>query len=198
MIDSEDSDRSVDVEPGPVTAGEDVADASGAQFAGKCESAECALREFTREVEDRLDAKLDRLERLLKAADRVLCEYDAESGAALRDGLEEGVFAQGVVKRPLPAGRHRLHGDTECHGADSHGAESGATGEDGAIGSADSSPSGSVEVELGTVTSAERERVLALAAGGKSPEAISETVGLVRGEVDLILRLYGRETPARG
>lgn len=103
-----------------------------------CDRAACGLEEFAREVEGRLDAKLDRLERLLKAADIVL------SGQA-------------------PAQRDR---------------------------------GGEPAVELRGITEGERERVLELAAVGESPESISQAVGLLRGEVELILKLFGRDRRA--
>jgi hypothetical protein len=43
---------------------------------------------------------------------------------------------------------------------------------------------------LGSVSSADRNRVLQLAELGKLPDAIADAVGLLRGEVDLILRLH--------
>ena len=46
------------------------------------------------------------------------------------------------------------------------------------------------EDRLGLPSDAERQRVLALAAAGNRPEAIAQAVGLLRGEVDLILRLH--------
>lgn len=45
-------------------------------------------------------------------------------------------------------------------------------------------------VTLGTVSKADRDRVLELAALGTVPEQIAESVGLLGGEVDLILRLH--------
>ncbi|MGQ9590915.1 MAG: hypothetical protein ACUVYA_11535 [Planctomycetota bacterium] len=98
-----------------------------------CDRAACGLEEFAREVEGRLDAKLDRLEKLLKAADLVL-----------------------AAQAP---GRRDAGGETAA--------------------------------ELRGITEEERERVLELAAVGESPESISHAVGLVRGEVDLILKLFG-------
>jgi len=136
---------------------------AGGRFAGSCESSECGLRDFAHEVETRLDAKLDRLERLLSSADGVLNETPGP-----RDPAGETVTLQEGV----------------------------ALGQDGPAARSDSD--GAVEPELGSVTSFERERVLALAADGKSSEAISEAVGLIRGEVDLILRLYGRELSTHG
>ena len=43
---------------------------------------------------------------------------------------------------------------------------------------------------LGTVSTADRKRVLELAGTGSAPEQIAESLGLPRGEVDLILRLH--------
>jgi hypothetical protein len=50
--------------------------------------------------------------------------------------------------------------------------------------------SGRREDLLSAVSQADRERVLALAALGKRTDAIADSVGLLRGEVDLILRLH--------
>jgi hypothetical protein len=46
------------------------------------------------------------------------------------------------------------------------------------------------EDSLNTPGASERERVLLLAAAGERPEAIAQAVGLLRAEVDLILRLH--------
>lgn len=123
---------------------------SRGRLAGSCESAECGLQEFAHEVETRLDAKLDRLERLLGMADSFL-------GGSAASSTDPDVPAE----------------DRES----AEGRESTAATESG----------------LGSITADQRERVLVLAADGQSPEAISEAVGLIRGEVDLILRLYGRQ-----
>ena len=136
------------------------------RFSGSCESTECGLREFAHEVETRLDAKLDRLERLLTAADQVLGHANELDGL----GGETATLQEMV-----------------------------ALGQDAPSTGREESPSelqGAAEPVLDSVTSDERERVLALAADGKSPEDISEAVGLIRGEVDLILRLYRSELSA--
>lgn len=92
------------------------------------------LLELTREVEERLDRKLDRLEVLVREAKRMLgCELNAK---------DEALEGQGVLRSST------------------------------------------------TASAPERERVLALLASGKRPEAIAQAVGLQRGEVDLILRLH--------
>jgi hypothetical protein len=44
--------------------------------------------------------------------------------------------------------------------------------------------------QTGGVSARDQERVLQLAALGKLPDAIAQSVGLLRGEVDLILRLH--------
>ena len=120
--------------------------AGQSKFPAECEHVGCGLEEFSREMEERLDTKLDRLEELLKEADRVLY---GEAGKTASERLR--------------------------------GAAGGA----------------SLEGDLGQITADERQQVLALAGGGKSPAAISEATGLPQGEVDLILRLYGRGSPAR-
>ncbi|HVR76348.1 MAG TPA: hypothetical protein VMT52_18610 [Planctomycetota bacterium] len=92
------------------------------------------LRAFAREVEVRLDLKIDRLERLLAEARSVLP----------RPGIDE----------------------------------------------VDSTSSAEADGPMSTVSAGDRERVLKLAELGKMPEAIAGSVGLLRGEVDLILRLH--------
>ena len=104
------------------------------------DSAGAGLREFAREVEGRLDAKLDRLELLLNQSSAILEGLEARGRGSL---ISEG--------RPEP----------------------GPRGE--------------------SVSPDDRDHVLALAAMGKKPEEIAEEVGLLRGEVDLILRLHRRE-----
>jgi len=98
------------------------------------------LRRFAEEVEERLDAKLDRLEDLVKEARSLIERFPA--GAA-RPAAPRGAAAEMAPGDPLSA-----------------------------------------------VSVGDRERVLQLAAMGNVPEQIAESVGLLRGEVDLILRLH--------
>lgn len=122
-----------------------------------CGDARCGLEEFSREVEARLDAKLDRLQGLLAEADRVL-------GRSLRTASSSGSRPASASPRPADCGNGDL-----LRGAPA------------------------IEGDPRPITEEERERVIALAADGATPESISDAVGLLRGEVDLILRLYGRE-----
>lgn len=98
------------------------------------EALDAGLRSFAREVEVRLDLKIDRLERLVAEARSVLP----------RPGIDE----------------------------------------------VESTPSTEANGPMCTVSAGDRERVLKLAELGKMPEAIAGSVGLLRGEVDLILRLH--------
>lgn len=105
------------------------------------ERVDLGLRGFASEVESRLDAKLDRLEALLREA-RGISGLAGPSTRTVEPAL-----------RVPPEARSRWD-------------------------------------SLGTVSSADRNRVLQLAQMGELPEAIADTVGLLRGEVDLILRLH--------
>jgi hypothetical protein len=107
---------------------------------GEARRIEEGLRRFAQEVEERLDAKLDRLEDLVKEA-------------------------RGLVER-LPAGAARPAAPRSVPAEVAPGDP------------------------LSAVSVGDRERVLQLAAMGKVPEQIAESVGLLRGEVDLILRLH--------
>jgi hypothetical protein len=122
-----------------------------------CGDSRCGLEEFSREVEERLDAKLDRLQEILADVDRVL-------GRSPRTAPASG----SRPVSPSPRLADPENGDL-LRGAPN------------------------VEGDQRPITEEERERVIALAADGATPETISESVGLLRGEVDLILRLYGRE-----
>lgn len=128
------------------------------------ERLEGGLRQFAREVEERLDSKLDRLELLVREADRVLKGLDAHTGSA-PDG-----------RKTTPSAPSSLSG-ASSGGAPSNGA---STAKGGAAKRRD---------PLDAITSTERDRVLSMNREGLAPEAIAEATAMRRGEVDLILRL---------
>jgi hypothetical protein len=155
---------------------------------------EHGLREFAREVEGRLDVKLDRLELLVREGERVLCGLelyaDALAGAVLAgDGRHAEEEDEPPPRDDLPA-----RAGVEQFGGRLQPSAPPLAGELPASGPPP-------RRALGAITSAERERVLALARAGKGSESISETVGLRRGEVDLILglqRIAERRSEAAG
>jgi hypothetical protein len=130
-----------------------------ARFLREVESAQEGLREFAREVEERLDAKLDRLEVLVRPAGTL-------SGTSDTTPELEGPSSDSPPILPGAPGAAPRRGE----GLDSFRPE-------------------------------DKDVVLSMAARGAGPEAIAEAAGLLRGEVDLILRLHrselvGREKPA--
>ncbi len=130
----------------------------------QAEALEAGLRAFAAEVEARLDAKIDRLEALLVTARTVL-----------REGVAKGA-AKGAAKG---TGEGAAEGAADAV----RGVRSGSVAAlpHGALGS---------RWDAAAVSLADRNRVLQLAEMGKLPESIADSVGLLRGEVDLILRLH--------
>jgi len=107
---------------------------------GEVQRAKADLAELGTQLENRIDEKLDRLERLIAASRRL---------------GDDGAEVEPHRPAPQPATDHRP-----------------------------------VDSQAGGVSARDRERVLQLAALGKLPETIAQSVGLLRGEVDLILRLH--------
>jgi len=126
-----------------------------ARFLREIESAERGLREFAREVEERLDAKLDRLEVLVRQA------------RTLSGPSEGGPEMEGPATDSSPI----LQGSSCAAPRRSEGLES--------------------------LRPEDKDLVLSMAARGAGPEAIAEAAGLLRGEVDLILRLHRSEVDGR-
>jgi hypothetical protein len=126
-----------------------------ARFLEEVESAEQGLREFTREVEERLDAKLDRLEVLVRQA-RALSGHPEGSA----DEGEPALDSAPILPGPSFTAPRRSE-------------------------------------DLESLRPEDKDIVLSMAAGGAGPEAIAEAAGLLRGEVDLILRLHRSEMDGR-
>jgi hypothetical protein len=177
------------------------------------------LEELAREVEGRLDRKIDRLQRLVDAADEYFGGgHSGSDGVRTRPRIPEAGREAPLVSAPWK-GEATLRGRppglssserrrTEVGGAASPPADRRQEADAGAAAGrhdALSQPAprqpairqqghaeGEPRVGALEITQEERDLVLSLAAGGKSPETISDTLGLHRGEVDLILRLFRR------
>jgi len=125
------------------------------------------LRDFAHEVEERLDLKLDRLEKLVRKARTVM---DSSRGPGTSSASSSG---------PVSARKDPADSGGQARGEPLGTGQSGT----GPAGTRGGGP-------LGTVSTADRERVLELAAMGTLPEQIAESVGLPGGEVDLIRRMH--------
>jgi hypothetical protein len=141
------------------------------------ERLEGGLRQFAREVEERLDSKLDRLELLVREADRVLKGLEAQSQTVTSDSKAE-LDGKGV-------------GGANGNGTPENGAAGNVVSTKGieTQGTGNQGRASRRRDPLDAITSTERERVLTMNREGLAPEAIAEATALRRGEVDLILRL---------